>query len=76
MRRLKKIQPKLVPSEYKKLDRYYRNLPRLKKTGLRNIIVDILNPPHRRRGIMHALKTSSSVNGAWSKGHHQTISLQ
>jgi hypothetical protein len=70
------MQAKLVPLEYKKLERYYRNLPRLKKIGLRNIIVDILNPPQSRRGIMHALKTSSSVNGAWSKDHHQTISLQ
>jgi hypothetical protein len=46
------------------LVQYKSYLPRLKKTGLRNIMLYILNPPHRRRGTMHARKTNSSVIGA------------
>lgn len=38
--------------------------PRLKKTGERRITVYGLNPPHRSKGIIQALKTNSSVSGA------------
>ena len=42
------------------------NLHKLKKIGQRHMAVYGLNPPHRSRGIIHALKTSSSVSGACS----------
>lgn len=40
------------------------NLPKLKKIGQRNMTLYVLNPPQRSKGIIHALNTNSSVNGA------------
>ena len=40
-------------------------LPKLKNIGQKNITTCALNPPHRSKGIMQALKTNSSVIGAY-----------
>lgn len=45
-------------------------LPKLKKIGQRHMAVYGLNPPQRSSGIIHALKTSSSVSGACSVKQH------
>lgn len=51
-----------------------RNSPRLKKTGERSITVYGLNPPHSSKGIIHALKTNSSVRGACELNRSKFVS--